>query len=286
MRRDAAGTAFEELAHDQDVACGLLAEDLAQHRVHGRLFQRSRRVSAARCSAAVGAGGGAGTAAAGKAGPSRPDRASARAMIAAMSMPVSAPPSISSISCGMAATASRTIDTMSGERSSVWLITRFSSDSTLQENSPMRCAPTMRPLPFSVWNARRRSRRASASCGFCSHCGNSTASRAAFSRASSTNNCRNSGSAPVTRPARQRRPGHDDRCGHLVRRGRRSHLLIRGLCLAQRNHARQRRLHLGQARFGGVEHLPLVGTAGLQRLHVVLDGDHRIRQSLEAGRTQ
>ena len=87
---------------------------------------------------------------AGNAGPSRPDSASARVMIAAMSILANAPPSISSMSCGMAATASRTMDTMSGERSSVWLITRFSSDSMLQENSPMRCAPTMRPLPFSV----------------------------------------------------------------------------------------------------------------------------------------
>ncbi len=47
-----------------------------------------------------------------------------------------------------------------------------------------------------------------------------------------------------------------------------------------------RGLQLGETRFGGVEHLPLVGTAGLQRLHVVLDGNHRIGQSLEARRAQ
>ena len=95
--------------------------------------------------------------------PSPRDRTSASAR-AAMAPPRRRPPrdrcSSSSTSCGIAATASRTTATISGERASVWLMTRFSRLSTLQENSPTRRAPTMRPLPFSVWNARRRSRSA------------------------------------------------------------------------------------------------------------------------------
>ena len=43
VRRDAAGAALEELAHDQDVTGGFLAEDFAQHRIHGRLFRRGCR---------------------------------------------------------------------------------------------------------------------------------------------------------------------------------------------------------------------------------------------------
>ena len=43
VRRDATGAALEELAHDQDVAGGFLAENFAQHRIHDRLFQRSCR---------------------------------------------------------------------------------------------------------------------------------------------------------------------------------------------------------------------------------------------------
>ena len=81
---------------------------------------------------------------------SRPDSASARAMIASAPSDVVTPPSISSTSCGMNATASRTTATISGDRVNVWLITRFSSVSMLHENSPTRRAPTMRPLPFSV----------------------------------------------------------------------------------------------------------------------------------------
>ena len=44
---------------------------------------------------------------------------------------------------------------MLGVGSSVWLMSLFSRFSMLHANSPMSCAPTMRPLPFSVWNERR-----------------------------------------------------------------------------------------------------------------------------------
>ncbi len=69
----------------------------------------------------------------------------------------------------------------------------------LQANSPSRSAPTIRPLPFSVWKERRTSRRASSSSGFCSHCGKSAAICATFSRASSMNRWTNSES-PLTAP--------------------------------------------------------------------------------------
>ena len=43
VRCNATGAALEELTHDQDVTGGFLAENFAQHRIHGRLVRRSRR---------------------------------------------------------------------------------------------------------------------------------------------------------------------------------------------------------------------------------------------------
>ncbi len=222
---------------------------------------------------------------------SRPDSASARAMMASTSTVACTPLSISSTSCGMAATASRTTATMSGERASVWLITRFKTLSMLQENSPTRRAPTMRPLPFSVWNARRTSRSASASSGFCSHCGNKVCSCVMFSRASSTNRSTNSRSTVVAAGAgRCRRRGRTRR---LCSGGRRDRWRRRrferrrsfaGARRAQRNDARRRWLDRSETRVGGIEHLPLVGAAGLQHLHVVLDGHDGVGDAVETRR--
>ena len=193
------------------------------------------------------------------------------------------------MSCGIAATASRTTATMSGVRTSVWLMTRFSSDSMLQLNSPMRCAPTMRPLPFNVWNARRRSRSASASPGFCSHCGNSTVEP------------RDVLAGFLDEQLQEFRIGGRE-CGDGRRRrrgrGAAGAAALPGSCAATvasaadgassagrtSRHGITRadsRLDLREARLGGFEHLPLVGPAGLQRLHVVLDGDDGIREFFE-----
>ena len=39
------------------------------------------------------------------------------------------------------------------------------------ENSPISCAPTIRPLPFNVWNERRTEIKASEFARFPVHCG-------------------------------------------------------------------------------------------------------------------
>ncbi len=155
--------------------------------------------STASASATAAGGGCAIATAAGSGGwlPSRPESASARDIRLARSCPVSPPCSSSSMSCGIAWTASRVIATISGERASVSLITLLSRLSMHHENSPTRAAPTMRPLPLRVWNMRRRSRSESMSCGSCSQRGNSSSRCAAFSRASSTNSATNSGSPAV-----------------------------------------------------------------------------------------
>ncbi len=146
-------------------------------------------------STATGSAGGTGAAAGGTAGGvSRPDSASARAVMPATSSTCVAGRSSSSTSRGMAATASRTIATTSADRGSVWLITRFSRLSMLQANSPRRRAPTMRPLPFSVWKIRRTSASACASSGLRSQSGKLSPRCAMFSRASSTKIARNSAS--------------------------------------------------------------------------------------------
>ncbi len=99
-----------------------------------------------------------------------------------------------STSSGTAATASRNTVMMSGVRSSVLLMMRLRSVSIAHANSPISFAPTMRPLPLSVWKERRTLTSESVSCGFSSHIGNSCCRRAISSFASSMNSSRNSGS--------------------------------------------------------------------------------------------
>ncbi len=53
----------------------------------------------------------------------------------------------------------------------VWSITRLSMFSIDQASSPISLAPTMRPLPFKVWNARRNSIRELLSSKFCAQRG-------------------------------------------------------------------------------------------------------------------
>ena len=91
-------------------------------------------------------------------------------------------------------TASRTVARMAGERCRVFSITLLSRFSMAQANSLMSVAPTMRPEPLSVWNARRTPASASVSSGFCSQAGNSLPIRATSSRASSIYRVSSSGS--------------------------------------------------------------------------------------------
>ena len=64
-----------------------------------------------------------------------------------------------------------------GERCSVFSMILLSRFSMAQANSAMSVAPTMRPEPLSVWNARRTPMSASVSSGFCSQAGNSLRDR-------------------------------------------------------------------------------------------------------------
>ena len=77
----------------------------------------------------------------------------------------SEPISSCSINSGTAAAATPMNSTMGGVRIRVRLIRRFNRFSTLQQYSPIRSAPTMRPLPFSVWKERRTVIRVSMSSG-------------------------------------------------------------------------------------------------------------------------
>ena len=71
---------------------------------------------------------------------------------------------------------------------------RFSRFSTDQAKSPMRRAPTTRPLPFSVWKARRTRVSDSRSDGFSSQSGNRRPMVAISSPASSMKSASSSGS--------------------------------------------------------------------------------------------
>ena len=83
---------------------------------------------------------------------------------------------------------------MGGVRLRVRLIRRFSRFSTAQAYSPILSAPTMRPLPLSVWNERRTVISVSTSSGESSHEGRCRLIDAISSLASSINNSRISGS--------------------------------------------------------------------------------------------
>ena len=62
---------------------------------------------------------------------------------------------------------------------------RFITCSTAHAASPRRVRPTMRPLPFSVWNPRRMVRRTSMFCGTSRACSRLSATVASTSPASS-----------------------------------------------------------------------------------------------------
>ena len=192
---------------------------------------------------------------------------------------------------------------MDGERCSVLSMTLLSRFSTAQANSAMSVAPTMRPEPFSVWNARRMPASASVSSGFCSQAGNSLAIRATSSRASSIYRASSSGSMlTVLEPI----GGWPDWCsvGRALH-ARRSHARLQRVRAGggagvgeqhgggirfrpQRRHGRHHALrHLRQRLQAGlrvVEHVPRIRAAGLQRLHVVLEADHRVREPVEVVR--
>ena len=132
----------------------------------------------------------------GSAGPSRPDSASARSHDARdvrarrvgrrrAVRPAPARPS----------TASRTTLIISGVRASVLLMTRFSRFSTDQQNSPISCAPTMRPLPFSVWKGAAHVDQRIAVVRILFPQREQHVEALAFSLASSMNSSRNSGSS-------------------------------------------------------------------------------------------
>ncbi len=144
--------------------------------------------------AAAGRGAGALTAACDGALGRTPAISLSPAMMPAMSACGLRAVSSCSTSSGTAATDWRSSVIISGLRSSVLLMTRLSRFSTAHANSPMSCAPTMRPLPFSVWNERRTLTSESWSCGFSSHSGNRRLSLVISSFASSMNSSRNSGS--------------------------------------------------------------------------------------------
>ena len=84
--------------------------------------------------------------------------------------------------------------TIGGVRVSVRLIRRLSRFSTAQQYSPIRSAPTMRPLPLSVWNDRRTVMSNSMSSGESAHEGRCRLIEAISSFASSMNSSRSSGS--------------------------------------------------------------------------------------------
>ena len=76
------------------------------------------------------------------------------------------PDSNCSTSCGNAATALRSSSIMPGVRVSVLSMIRFSKFSIDQPNSAIGLAPTILPLPFSVWKLRRSTPSDSKSMGF------------------------------------------------------------------------------------------------------------------------
>ncbi len=118
----------------------------------------------------------------------------ARAIIRLTSAVGSVPTSSCSTSSGTTSAASRMNSTMGGVRPSVRLINLFNRFSMHQQYSAIRSAPTMRPLPLSVWNDRRTVISVSMSSGDSDHAGKSRLIVAISSLASSINNSSNSGS--------------------------------------------------------------------------------------------
>ncbi len=104
------------------------------------------------------------------------------------------PISSCSTSSGRAAAASSRNSSIGSVAGKVRLMTRLSIFSTLQQNSPISCAPTMRPLPLSVWNARRTDVNASLSSKLSRHAGRFRLMPAISSLASSMKSSTSSGS--------------------------------------------------------------------------------------------
>ncbi len=121
-------------------------------------------------------------------------KASARCMSSCISARGGVPTSSCSTSSGNAEAASATNSRMGSVESSVWLMTRFSRLSMLHAYSPMRCAPTIRPLPLSVWNDRRKEMSASECSGSSRQTGKFRLMLAISSLASSMNSSTSSGS--------------------------------------------------------------------------------------------
>ena len=115
-------------------------------------------------------------------------RPSANAIARAATQPAAAGNSPPFANCptkpGNSATASAITSTMSALRGSVPLITRLSKDSMDQANSLTARAPTIRPLPFRVWKARRTRTSASNCAALSAQRGNAVSMAATSSLAS------------------------------------------------------------------------------------------------------
>ncbi len=94
--------------------------------------------------------------------------------------------------------------------------TRLSRFSTDQASSPMISARTMRPLPLSVWNARRTSPRASLSEGSACHLGRCSPIVSSTSSASSMKTSSSSSSTGSSSAGGGNRLGGTSRAGGLI----------------------------------------------------------------------
>ena len=130
----------------------------------------------------------------GAAAPRPSANAKAPAMISATGAEIGRPVSNCSTSGASAATALRSSAIMAGVRDRVLSMRRFRRFSIDQPNSAISRAPTIRPLPFSVWKLRRRTPSDSRSMGFWSHSGKLVWMDAISSLASSMKSSRNCGS--------------------------------------------------------------------------------------------
>ena len=126
---------------------------------------------------------------------------SASAIRAAISVPGVAPISSCSSSSGRAAIVRCSSASSPALRARLPSISRFRIFSTLQQYSPISSAPTMRPLPLSVWNARRTVCSASLLSSSRSQAGNASLMVSVASRASSMKSSRISGSIRCSPPA-------------------------------------------------------------------------------------
>ena len=180
----------------------------------------------------------------------------------------------------------------------------------LQQYSPISSAPTMRPLPFSVWKARRTVSRDSRSLSSSSQAGKCTLMASIASRASSMNSSRMSGSIswPVSattgrsadgpchgqRASGDRAPGAARNSGMGKSTGisasgpvddqRGGHVLPGRCCWplpARPAAGTGGSTSASRERGGVVQHPARLPPTGLERLHVVLEADDGVGQPLE-----